>query len=218
MMRSGEADAYLSGLAAEYPAVLRPIFEFIALREGTTTVSGVFLVLAGDSVRFFADGLVNINPTAEEMADIASLTADFVKNFDIEPRVALVSYSNFGSSRHEEAEKVRRAVSLVRERRPDLQVDGEMQVDTALSAQIVEERYPFSTVRSANVLIFPSLDASTSAFKALSELGGAYVLGPVLLGPARSVHALQPSMDAEAIVLLSALAAVEAQERALGTT
>jgi malate dehydrogenase (oxaloacetate-decarboxylating)(NADP+) len=214
MVRSGEANAYLSGLAAEYPAVLRPIFEFIPLRQGTTTVSGVFLVLAGDSVRFFADGLVNINPTAEAMADIASLTADFVKNFDIEPRVALVSYSNFGSSRHEDAEKVRRAVQLARARRPDLQIDGEMQVDTALSARIVDERYPFSTVRSANVLIFPNLDASTAAFKALSELGGAYVLGPVLLGPSSSVHALQPSMDAEAIVLLSALAAVGAQERA----
>jgi malate dehydrogenase (oxaloacetate-decarboxylating)(NADP+) len=213
MVRNGEADAALLGLTNEYPAVLRPIFELVPLQDGVRTVAGVFLVIAGDHVWFFADGLVNIDPTADEMADIAVLTADFVRNFEIEPRVALVSYSNFGSSRHIQAEKVRRAVDLVRTRRPNLTVDGEMQVDTALSGRIVRERYPFSRVHEANVLIFPNLDASTAAFKALSELGGAYVLGPVLLGPSRSVHALQPTADAESIMLVSALAAVEAQER-----
>lgn len=216
MVRAGDADAYLTGLSTEYPAVLRPILQLVPLRPGVSTVAGVFIVIAENHVYFFADGLVNIDPDEEEMAEIAILTADFARNFDIAPRVALVSYSNFGSSQHPDAVKVRRAAELVRERRPDLPVDGEMQVDTALTARIVDERYPFSRVRAANVLIFPNLDASTSAFKALAELGGASVLGPVLLGPSRSVHPLQPTTDARSIVLLAALAAVEAQERARG--
>ncbi|HLJ68068.1 MAG TPA: phosphate acyltransferase, partial [Chloroflexota bacterium] len=146
MVRSGEADGFLSGLTYDYPEVLRPILQLIPLRPGTGTVAGVFIVISGSQVHFIADGLVNIDPGPEELAQIAILVADFVADFDIQPRIALVSFSNFGSVRSLQTEKVRRAVQIVRERRPDLEVDGEMQADTALSPDIVESRYPFSRI------------------------------------------------------------------------
>jgi malate dehydrogenase (oxaloacetate-decarboxylating)(NADP+) len=213
MVRDGEADAFLSGLTYDYPTVLRPILQFIPLQSNAATVAGVFMVISGRQVYFFADGLVNIDPGPEDLAEIAILTSEFAHDFDIEPRVALVSFSNFGSSRHPRAEKVRQAAEIVRERRPDIQVEGEMQADTALSAQIVESRFPFSRVRDANVLVFANLDASLAAFKVVAEIGQAYVLGPILLGPSRSVHPLHPDADVQSLLLVGALAVVEAQER-----
>lgn len=212
MVRDRQADAFLSGLEYDYRDVLRPALQLNGLLPGVSTVAGVFLAITGNHVYFFADGLVNVNPSAEQVAEIALMTADFVRTFELEPHVALVSFSNFGSARYPESEKMLRALKIIRERRPDLVVDGEMQADTALSPQIVDERFPFSRVRGANVLIFPNLDASTAAFKVLAELGGAYVLGPVLLGLERSVHPLPPAADAQSIMLLSALAAVVGQD------
>lgn len=212
MVRTGEADALLSGLSHDYPDVLRPILHLIGTRPGVKTVGGVFMVMSGNHVYFIADGLVNIDPSAEDLAEIAILTADFARDFDIAPQIAMISFSNFGSVRHPEVLKVREAVDIVRHRRPDLTVDGEMQADTALSTEIADERYPFSKVRGANVLIFANLDAANAAFKVLAQLGNTYVVGPVLLGTDHSVHPLQPSADVHSIVLLGALAAVEAQE------
>src|SRR5579872_2882668 len=213
MLRTNAVDGLLAGMTHEYPAVLRPILQYLPLRSGVSTAAGVFIVIAGRQVYFFADSLVNIDPAPEEMAEIAIMTADFARDFDVEPRVAMVSFSNFGASHHPDAQKVRRATELVRAQRPDLAVDGEMQVDIALSASICQERYPFSRVQGANVLVFPNLDASTTAFKIAAQIGGAYTLGPVLLGPSRSAHVLGPAADAQSIVLLGALAVVEAQER-----
>jgi malate dehydrogenase (oxaloacetate-decarboxylating)(NADP+) len=214
MVRDRLADTLLSGLTYDYPAVLRPILQLLGTRLGVCTVCGVFIVIFGSHIYFFADGLVNIDPTADQLAEIAILTSDFAQSCGIPPQIALVSLSNFGSVRHPAVDKVRRALNLIRTRRPDLTVDGEMQVDIALSAHAAAERYPFSTVRGANVLIFPNLDASTAAFKALAELGEAYVVGPVLLGATHSAHLLQPGADVHSIVLMAALAAVEAQELA----
>jgi malate dehydrogenase (oxaloacetate-decarboxylating)(NADP+) len=176
-------------------------------------VAGVFIVISQERAHFFADGLVNIDPGPQELAEIAILTADFAQELDIEPHIAMLSFSNFGAVRHPEAEKMRKAVQIVRERRPDLCIDGEMQADTALSAEIASERYPFSRVRDANVLIFANLDAATSAFKLLSRLGDADVIGPVLVGMNRSVHPLHPGAEVRDIIRMTALAAVEAQEQ-----
>jgi malate dehydrogenase (oxaloacetate-decarboxylating)(NADP+) len=212
MVRTGEADCYLCGLTNDYPSVLRPMLQLIQTRPGVSTVAGVFLVIARNRLYFFADGLVNIDPGPADLAEIAILTADFVRDFDITPRVAMVSFSNFGSVRHPETDKVRQATTMVRERRPDIVIDGEMQADTALSPDIAEEHYPFSTVRSANVLVFANLDAANAAFKVLAQLGEAHVLGPVLLGTNRSVHPVQPSVDVHSLLTLGALAVVEAQQ------
>ena len=213
MLRNGEADCLLAGLNHEYPAVLRPLLQHIPLRTGLTTAAGVFIVISGDRVFFVADSLVNIDPGPQELAEIAAMAADFARDFDIEPRVAMVSFSNFGASNHPSALKMRQALRIVKERRPDLIVDGEMQADVAISAQLTEDRYEFSAVKAANVLIFPNLDASTAAFKMASQVGGAFALGPVLLGPEKSAHVIQPGMDAQSIALMGAMASVEAEER-----
>ena len=212
MVELGDADALLSGLTYDYPAIIRPALQLIGTRPGVRIAAGVYLVIARERAYFFADALVNIEPGSEELADIAILTADFALGLDIEPHIGMISFSNFGSVQHPAAEKVRKAVQLVQERRPDLNVDGEMQADTALSAQIVEERYPFSKVRNANVLIFPNLDAATSCYKVLGRMGEAEIIGPVLLGTNRSVHALQPASEVRDIQRMTTLAVVEAQE------
>ena len=213
LLRSGQADAVVAGLTHEYPTVLRPILQLLPLRTGLTTAAGVFIVISGSRVHFFADSLVTIDPGPQELAEIAILTADFARDFEIDPRVAMVSFSNFGSSQHPDALKVRQAVQIIRERRPDIIVDGEMQADVAISAELASSRYPFSHVSGANVLIFPNLDASTAAFKVVAQLGGATTLGPVLLGPERSAHVLQPGMDVQSIVLMAAMAVVESEQR-----
>ena len=170
------------------------------------------MVIARDRAYFLADGLVNIDPGPQELADIAILTADFAQGLDIEPHIALLSFSNFGTVRHPQTDKVRRAVQIVHERRPDLNVDGEMQADTAISRAIADERYPFSAVRDANVLIFPNLDAANTSHKLLSALGHVDVIGPALLGLNRSVHPLQPTSGVTDILRMTALAVVQAQE------
>jgi malate dehydrogenase (oxaloacetate-decarboxylating)(NADP+) len=164
-------------------------------------------------VYFFADCTVNIEPDAETLAEIASATAQFVWRFGIEPRVAMLSFSNFGAVSHPTAEKVRRAVALLHEREPALQVDGEMQADTAVVERILTKSYPFSKLRSpANVLIFPGLDAANIAYKLLDRLGGAQAIGPILVGMDRPVHVLQRGSEVNDIVNMAVIAAVDAQE------
>jgi malate dehydrogenase (oxaloacetate-decarboxylating)(NADP+) len=213
MVRQGDADAFLSGVTHDYPAVVRPALQLIRTLPGITSVAGVYLVISRDRAYFLGDGLVNIDPGPQELAEIAILTADFVHRLDIEPRIAMLSFSNFGSVKHPAVDKVRRAVEIVRERRPDLPVEGEMQADTALEGEIMEERYPFSRIRNANVLIFPNLDAANSSLKLLSRLGGVDVIGPILVGTNRSVHALNPTAEVRDILRMTALAVVGAQDR-----
>jgi malate dehydrogenase (oxaloacetate-decarboxylating)(NADP+) len=214
MVRLGHADTYVSGLNHDYADIIRPALEVVGTAEGVRRVAGMYIVIVRKKVYFFADATVNIDPTAENLAEIACLVSDEAKKFNIEPRVAMLSFSNFGSTRHPFAEKVRRAVELVGECRPDVVVDGEMMADTALVPEIIEELYPFSRVKDANVLIFPNLEAANTAYKLMQRLGDAEVIGPILLGMGKPVHVLQRGEEVRGIVNIAAIAAVDAQSRA----
>lgn len=211
MVKTGQADGFLSGLTFDYPAVVKPILQIIRTRPGAALMAGVYMVLAHNRAFFFTDGLINIDPSAEDLAEIAILTADFVRELDIDPHIAMISFSNFGSVPDDDSLRVRQAVSIVEARRPDLNVDGEMQADTALNRAIVDEYYPFSRVREANVLVFPNLDAANSSIKVLSQLGEVDVIGPILIGASKSVQVLQHAVDVRSIVRLTAVAVVDAQ-------
>jgi malate dehydrogenase (oxaloacetate-decarboxylating)(NADP+) len=161
---------------------------------------------------FLADATVNIEPTAEDLAEIALLTAKKVKQFDIEPRIAMLSFSNFGSTKHPLVEKVQRAVSIVRSIAPDLKIDGEMQADTAVSPELISELYPLSNLKGgANVLICPDLTSANIAYKLLVRLGGATAIGPMLLGIRKPVYLIVPGNDVNDIVNMTAMAVFEAQ-------
>jgi malate dehydrogenase (oxaloacetate-decarboxylating)(NADP+) len=215
MVQMGDADAYVSGLTHNYPEIIRPALQVVGTAPNVHKVAGMYIIIVRDKVYFFSDATVNIDPSAEDLAEIASLVADEVRRFDIEPRIAMLSFSNFGSTRHPFSEKARRAVEILRERRPDLPVDGEMMADTAVVPSIVDELYPFSLVRDANVLIFPDLEAANVAYKLLQRLGGAEAIGPVLLGMGKPVHVLQQGDEVRDIVNIAALAVVDAQTKAL---
>ncbi|GBD09504.1 NADP-dependent malic enzyme [Candidatus Thermoflexus japonica] len=214
MVEMGDADAFISGLTYDYPAVIRPALQVVGVREGVRKVAGLYIMIVKEKVYFFTDATVNIEPTAEDLAEIAIMAADFARRFDIEPRVAMLSFSNFGSTRHPLSEKVRQAVEIVRQRRPDILVDGEMQADTAVVPEIIEERYPFSRVKDANVLVFPDLEAANVSYKLLQRLGNAQAIGPILLGMGKPVHVLQTGDEVQDIVFIAAIAALDAQERA----
>jgi len=226
MVQQGEADAFLSGLTMDYASVIRPALEVVGVRDGVKRACGAYILLAeeipGSSIRaqpyFLTDATVNIDPTAEDLAEAAILVADLARTFDIDPRIAMLSFSNFGSVRHAQADKMRRAAEIVRQRRPDLPVDGEMQADTAVVAEIVAQRYPFSQVSEANVLVFPSLESANISYKLLERIGGAEVIGPVLLGMGKSVHVLQAGDEVEKIVRMAAMAVMDAQSREVAVT
>jgi len=213
MVKMGDADAFVSGLAHNYPEVIRPALEIHHTAKGVSLAAGVYIVIVEDRVYLFTDATVNIDPSAEDLADIAALAADYAKKLEIEPKVAFLSFSNFGSTPHPLSEKVRRAVELTKARRPDLKVDGEMQADTAVVAEIIDERYPFSEVRDANVLVFPSLESANIAYKLLARLGNAKVIGPILLGMGAPVHVLQTGDDVNAIVQIASVAVMDAMSR-----
>jgi malate dehydrogenase (oxaloacetate-decarboxylating)(NADP+) len=200
-------------LTFEYPDVIRPALEVFHTREGAGKAAGVYIMIANDRVYLFSDATVNIDPSAEDLAEIACLAADFAKQLELEPRVAMLSFSNFGSTRHPLAEKVQRALKLVHAKRPDLIIDGEMQADTAVVANIIESRYPFSQVKDANVLIFPSLESANIAYKLVARLGGAQAIGPILLGLGAPVHVLQTGDEVADIVNMAAVAVMDAQAR-----
>jgi malate dehydrogenase (oxaloacetate-decarboxylating)(NADP+) len=213
MVRMGDADGLISGLTHHYPDTIRPALQIIGIRDDLTRVSGVYMMVFKKDVYFFADATVNISPTAEELAEIAICCADTARRFDVEPRVAMLSFSNFGSTRHEFAEKMSRATEIARQRRPDLQIDGEMQADTAVTPEIIRETYPFSSLKEgANVLIFPDLQSGNIAYKLLMRLGGAEAIGPILMGMKKAVHVLQRGADVNDIVNMTAIAVVNAQE------
>jgi len=213
MVKNGDADAFVSGLTYDYPDVIRPALQVHHTATGAARAAGVYLMIIEDRVYLFTDATVNIDPSAEDLAEIASLAADFAKQLEIEPRVAFLSFSNFGSTPHPLSDKVRRAVELTKSRRPDLQVDGEMQADTAVVAEIVEHRYPFSAIKDANVLVFPSLESANIAYKLLARLGKAKAIGPILLGMGAPVHVLQTGDDVNAIVQVASVAVMDAMGR-----
>ncbi|MBI4876361.1 MAG: NADP-dependent malic enzyme [Acidobacteria bacterium] len=214
MLYLGDADALVAGLVQHYPDTLRPALQVISVREGLRKVAGLYILITpGGRVYFLADTTVNIDPTAEDLAEIAMLAADTARRFNVEPRVAMLSFSNFGSTRHPLAEKVARATAIVKQRRPDLMVDGEMQADTAVAPEIIPETYAFSTLKGrANVLVFPNLEAGNIAYKLLMRIGGAEAIGPILMGLSKPVHVLQRGCEVNDIVNITAVAVVEAQQ------
>jgi malate dehydrogenase (oxaloacetate-decarboxylating)(NADP+) len=213
MVETGEADALVSGLTKDYPKTILPSLQLIGMAEGVSRVAGMYIILNKRGTYFFADTTVNLNPTADELVDIIGLTARGVRFFDMEPRIAVLSYSNFGSSKGEVPEKTSKAVRLARQKFPDLVIDGDIQANVALNTEIQKENYPFSALSSegANTLIFPNLAAGNIAYKLLMEIGGAEAIGPILLGMKKPVHVLQLGSSVREIVNMAAIAVVDAQ-------
>ena len=213
MVRSGDADAFVAGLTYHYPDVIRPALQVIGAAPGVSRVAGLYLMVAPDGrVVLIADPTVNVDPSAAEVADIALMAADRAREFGMEPRMALLSYSNFGSTPDVRTAKMAEATALVKARRPGLVVDGEMMADVALSPGLREEDYAFSSLAGeANVLILPSLEAANVAYKLLQQLGGAVAIGPILMGMDRPVHVLSRGVEVSEIVNMAAIAVVDAQ-------
>jgi len=214
MVNSGDADAVVAGLNKHYPETIRPALEVVGADPKTGLVSGLYLMVIDNRVVFFGDTTVNIDPTADQLAKIAQSAARFARTYGLEPRVAMLSFSNFGSVRHPEADKVAEAVRILHEREPSLIVDGEMHADTAFDENVLALRYPFSALKqAANVLIFPMLSAGNTAYKLLSHLGGATALGPILVGMNHPVHVLEQGADTQDIVNMAAVAVIDSQDR-----
>jgi malate dehydrogenase (oxaloacetate-decarboxylating)(NADP+) len=218
MVACGDADALLGGLGKHYPETVRPALEVIGAHPRVGLVSGLYLLVFEKHVVFFGDTTVNIDPTAEQLAQIAWSAAGVARVFGFAPKIAMLSFSNFGSVKHPEAQKVSEAVRLLRLRDPALVVDGEMQADTAFDEETLAGRYPFSALKeAANVLIFPNLSAGNIAYKLLTHLGGATAIGPILVGMQHPVHVLEQGAGVEEIVNMAAVAVIDAQQRARTT-
>jgi malate dehydrogenase (oxaloacetate-decarboxylating)(NADP+) len=214
MVANGDADALVSGVNLHYPETIRPALEVIGAHPKAVIVSGFYMLVFEQHVAILGDTTVNIDPSAEHLAQIAHQASRIARTLGIEPRIAMLSFSNFGSVKHEEAAKVAKAVQLLREKDPSLVVDGEMQADTAVEPQILRRDYPFSALKErANVLIFPNLSAGNIAYKLLNHLGGATAIGPILVGMRHPVHVLERGADVQDIVNMSAVAVVDVQER-----
>jgi malate dehydrogenase (oxaloacetate-decarboxylating)(NADP+) len=215
MVHHGDADGMIAGMTSSYRDTVRPALEVIGARDGVRRVAAMYMVITRDQPYFFADVAMTVQPTADELAEVAILCASEVRRFGVTPRVAMVSFSNFGGTRHPESEKMRHAVELVRERAPDLVVDGEMQAGTAVSPDILRDLFPFSVLEGgANVLVFPCLSSSNAAYQLVRHLGGAETVGPILLGMRKPVHILQyGGFDETDVINMTAIAAVEAAER-----
>ena len=215
MVETGEADAMISGLTKNYPDTIRPAIEIIGTEEGVNKIAGMYLMLTKKGPLFLADTTVNFNPTAEELADITLLAAREVRHFNIVPRIAMLSYSNFGTSNSPEARLVARATEIVKQKDPDLIVDGEMQASIALNNEILRENYPFSTLvdQEVNTLIFPNLAAGNIVYNILKEVGAADAIGPILLGMKKPVHVLQLGSSVRNIYNMALVAVIDAQTK-----
>ncbi|HWR81896.1 MAG TPA: NADP-dependent malic enzyme [Candidatus Deferrimicrobium sp.] len=213
MLEAGDCDAVLAGVTVDYPTTIRPALEIIDLQEGVTRVSGMFAMIQKDKVYLFADTTVNIDPTPEELAEIAICAAKVARRFSIEPRIAMLSFSNFGSARAPKSEKVARATQIVKQRAPELVVEGEMQADTALMPEYMKKLFPFSRLKeAANVFIFPDLNSGNIGYKLAQRMGGLEAVGPILMGLSKPVHVLHPTLDVNEIVDMAAIAVVDAQK------
>jgi malate dehydrogenase (oxaloacetate-decarboxylating)(NADP+) len=213
MVDRGDADGVVTGLRLNYPETVRPLLEIFGLSPGSKVAVGMYMMVQKNSVKFFADAVFNVDPDAETLADITLQVADAVQGFGLTPRVAMISYSNFGAVNHPGVRKVRDAIELVRNRRPDLEIDGEMQPEIALDTDRRKAYYPFARLsRSANVLMFPYLDPANAAYQTLKVLGGASAVGPILLGLSKPCAALQNEASTEDIVNMTAYVVLKAQQ------
>ncbi|MBI5375009.1 MAG: NADP-dependent malic enzyme [Candidatus Schekmanbacteria bacterium] len=219
MLHMGDADGLVSGITQHYPATIRPALQIVKRRNNLNKVCGLYMIIIKKKVYIFADTTVNIEPTSEDLAEIAILAAEFAKRYEIVPKIAMLSFSNFGSTKHSASEKVKRAVDIVISKRPDILIDGEMQADTAVMPEIMDKTYPFCRIKGgANILIFPDLASGNIAYKLLHRLGGADVIGPILVGMKKPVHVLQRDCEVNDIVNISAIAVVDAQALDSGLT
>ncbi|MHC4710951.1 MAG: phosphate acyltransferase [Planctomycetota bacterium] len=211
MLVAGDIDGAVTGQTMNYADAIRPALEIVGLREGVKRAAGMYMVISENAVKFFADTTVNLEPDEETIAEVATVCADSVRELGVEPRIALLSFSNFGSVRHPLAEKMARATEMVRSQRPDLEIDGEMQANVALDADLLKELYPFCHLKGeANVLIFPNLDAGNIAYKLMERFGGAEVIGPILMGLKKPVTVLQRACSVSSIVHNTTITAVKA--------
>ncbi|MBK7310430.1 MAG: NADP-dependent malic enzyme [Sphingobacteriaceae bacterium] len=215
MVESGMADAMISGLTRKYGQPIKPALEIIGVQPNVCRVAGLYVMITKKGPYFFADTTMNADPTAEELVDIAVLTANTVKQFNITPRIAMLSYSNFGSADGEVPKKVSKAVSILHKNYPGLIVDGDIQANFAVNNALLQEQFPFSTLadKNANVFIFPNLAAGNIAYKLMQELGGAEAIGPVLMGLRKPVHVLQLGSSVREIVNMVTISVVDAQNQ-----
>ncbi len=211
MVEVGDAEALISGYTTSYPITIKPALQCIGVKEGFKIVSGLYIVIAKKETYFFADCTVNVNPDAEQLAEIAISAANAVKAFDVVPKIAMLSFSNFGSAPYPESIKVKEAVKIIKSKMPDLIIDGEMQADTAVVPDILEKTFPFTNIKGgANVLIFPDLNSANIAYKLMARIGQATVIGPILMGMRKPVHVLQREATVDDIYNMTAIAVVEA--------
>jgi len=214
MVRQGDADTLLAGIDAHYPDTIRPALEVIGKKAGLSSVHGLYLMVMKKGIFLLADTTVCIEPTPQELAETAILAAQTARILEIDPQVAMLSFANFGSVKHPLTAKVREAVQLVKAQEPGLTIDGEMQADTAVVAEILQQTFPFSGLKdAANVLIFPDLTSGNICYKLLSHIGGAEAIGPILMGMNKPIHVLQYGDDVSDIVNMAAIAVVDAQPR-----
>jgi malate dehydrogenase (oxaloacetate-decarboxylating)(NADP+) len=211
MVYQGLVDGQVHGITKSYPSAIRPVLQVIPRRPGISKVSGLYLMISKNRSLLFADTTVNIQPSAEDLAEIALLAGEMAEFFDMQPRVAMLSFSNFGNVRHPKADKVIRAMHLAQSRRPDLIIDGEMQADTAVTNEILKESFPFNRLgQPANVLIFPDLTSGNVAYKLVDRLGGAKAIGPLLMGISKPFNVLQRNTDMENVVHVMAITVAQA--------
>ena len=215
MVNEGDADALISGYSRNYPSVVKPMLELIGMAKGTSRVATTNLMMTKRGPMFLSDTSININPTSRELTKIAQMTAQVAKMFGIEPVMAMISYSNFGSSSNESALKVREAVAHLHRYYPDMIVDGELQTDFALNSEMLQERFPFSKLvgKKVNTLIFPNLDSANITYKLLKELNEAVSIGPIMMGMRKPVHILQLGANVDEIVNMTAIAVIDAQQK-----
>jgi malate dehydrogenase (oxaloacetate-decarboxylating)(NADP+) len=216
MVQFGRADALISGLTKDYVSTVKPALQIIGTEEGVNRVAGMYMMITPKGPVFFGDTTVNVNPTVQELVDITVLIERSVKRFNITPRVALLSYSNFGSNEGVIPEKTRETVRILHEKYPDMVVDGDMQANFALNSDLLADNFPFSTLngKPANTLIFPNLESGNIAYKLLQEIGGAEAVGPILLGLKKPVHVLQLGSSVREIVNMVTIAVITAQVKA----
>ncbi|RYE16508.1 MAG: NADP-dependent malic enzyme, partial [Sphingobacteriales bacterium] len=216
MVEFGEADALISGLTKNYVTTVKPALQIIGIENGVNRVAGMYLMITPKGPVFFGDTTVNVNPSVEELVDITVLIERTVKQFGIDPRVAILSYSNFGSNEGGVPEKTRQTVKALHQKYPDMVVDGDMQANFALNTELLKDNFPFSTLngKPANTLIFPNLESGNIAYKLLQEIGGAEAVGPILLGLKKPVHVLQLGSSVREIVNMITIAVIDAQEKA----
>jgi malate dehydrogenase (oxaloacetate-decarboxylating)(NADP+) len=213
MVRMGDAQGLVAGLTKAYAESIRPSLEVVGLAEGHTRAAGVYMVIQPDRVMFFGDASVNVDPSAEDLADIAKLGAAAAEWFGYDPIVAMLSFSNFGSVRHESPQKVADAVAIAKERWPSMQIEGEMQADIALDPKKRATRFPFSEIeKEANVLIFPDLNSGHIAVRLVGSIANIGVVGPILMGMRSPVNYMQPTASVEDIVNMTAITVLQAQK------